>query len=46
MHQHKRTPQTTWMSVGSWGAAVNPATGRAVVMVGASGDKQVEQYPV
>ncbi len=41
-YQHKRTPQTFWSSVGRWGAAVNPATGRAVVMVGASGERRVQ----
>jgi hypothetical protein len=40
--QRKRTPQMAYLKVGSWGAAVNPATGRAAVMVGASGQKRVE----
>jgi ribosomal protein S18 acetylase RimI-like enzyme len=40
--QRKRTPQTSWAKVGTWGAAVNPASGQAVVMVGASGEKRIE----
>ena len=39
--QRKRTPQVAWPVVGSWGAVVNPATGRAGVMVSASGTKRV-----
>ena len=37
--QRKRTPHEAWARVGSWGAVVNPDTGRAMVMVSASGDK-------
>ena len=40
--QHKRTPQMSWTEVSAWGAAANPASGRAVVMVGASERKRVE----
>ena len=40
--QRKRTPQMAWLKVGSWGAAVNPASGRAMVMVGGSEQKRVE----
>ena len=40
--QRKRTPHMSWLKVGPWGAAVNPATGRAVVMVGASGERRME----
>ena len=40
--QRKRTPHMAWSQVGPWGAAVNPATGRAMVMAGASGEKRVE----
>lgn len=39
--QRKRTPHMAWPLVGSWGAVVNPASGRAAVMVGASGKKRV-----
>ncbi|MEE8389700.1 MAG: GNAT family N-acetyltransferase [Anaerolineae bacterium] len=41
-YQRKSTPQMAHLKVGSWGAAVNPNTGRAVVMVGASGQKRIE----
>jgi GNAT superfamily N-acetyltransferase len=41
-YQRKRTPQTPWLTVGPWGAAVNPQSGRAMVMVGGSGKKGVE----
>jgi ribosomal protein S18 acetylase RimI-like enzyme len=41
-YQHKRTPQTYWSSVGRWGAAVNPDSGRAVVLVSASGERRVQ----
>jgi hypothetical protein len=40
--QRKRTPHMAWPLANSWGAAVNPATGRAAVMVGASGNKRVQ----
>jgi len=40
--QRKRTPHMAWSQVGSWGAVVNPATGRAMVAVGASGEKRVK----
>lgn len=41
-YQRKRTPQTPWLTVGPWGAAVNPQSGRAMVMVGGSGKKRIE----
>jgi ribosomal protein S18 acetylase RimI-like enzyme len=41
-YQRKRTPQMSYTYPGPWGAAVNPDTGRAVVMVGASGERLVE----
>jgi hypothetical protein len=40
--QQKRTPQNSWTEVSTWGAAVNPASGRAVVMISASGRKRLE----
>jgi GNAT superfamily N-acetyltransferase len=40
--QRKRTPQTSWLRVGPWGAAVNPDSGRAMVHVLASGEKRIE----
>jgi hypothetical protein len=40
--QRKRTPQMSWSIVGPWGAAVNPSTGRALVVVGALTQKRVE----
>jgi len=40
--QCKRMPQMSWSKVGPWGASVNPASGRAVVMVGTSGQKRME----
>jgi hypothetical protein len=40
--QRKRTPQTSFLRVGPWGVAVNPATGRAIVHVLASGEKRIE----
>jgi hypothetical protein len=40
--QRKRTSQMAWPLVGSWGAVVNPSTGRATVMVAASGRKRIE----
>jgi putative hydrolase of the HAD superfamily len=40
--QRKRAPQESWTEVGAWGAVVNPASGRAVVIVGASERKRVE----
>jgi hypothetical protein len=40
--QRKRTPHMAWMKVGPWGAAVNPATGRAAVHVVASGERRME----
>ena len=40
--QRKRTSQVSWLEVGSWGAAVNPDSGRALVVVGAGEHKQVE----
>ena len=40
--QHRRTPHLSWSYVGPWGAAVNPISGRAVVMVGASGKRRVQ----
>jgi hypothetical protein len=40
--QRKRTSQMAWPLVGSWGAVVNPSTGRAAVMVAASGRKRVK----
>ena len=40
--QRKRTPQTSFLRVGPWGAAVNPVTGRALVHVLASGEKRME----
>jgi len=39
--QRKRTPQMSWPLVGDWGAVVNPSSGRAVVMAGASGKKHI-----
>ena len=39
--QRKRTSQMAWPHVDSWGAVVNPASGRAAVMVGASGKKRI-----
>jgi ribosomal protein S18 acetylase RimI-like enzyme len=41
-YQRKRTPQMSYTYTGPWGAAVNPGTGRAMVMVGASGERLVE----
>jgi RimJ/RimL family protein N-acetyltransferase len=41
-YQRKSAPQMAYLKVGAWGAAVNPATGRAAVMVGASGEKRME----
>ena len=41
-YQRKRTPQTSFLRVGPWGAAVNPVTGRAMVHVLATGDKRME----
>lgn len=41
-YQRKRTPQMSYTYTGPWGAAVNPDTGRAVAMVGASGERLVE----
>ncbi|MCP4540759.1 MAG: GNAT family N-acetyltransferase [Chloroflexi bacterium] len=41
-YQRKSTAQMAFSKVGAWGAAVNPATGRAAVMVGASGKKRME----
>jgi hypothetical protein len=41
-YQRKRTSQMSYTYPGPWGAAVNPDTGRAVVMVGASGERLVE----
>jgi hypothetical protein len=40
--QHKRTPQSFWINAGSWGAAVNPTSGRALVHIGASSRRQIE----
>jgi hypothetical protein len=40
--QRKSTPQMSWSFVGPWGAAVNPVTGRAAVMVVASGEKRAQ----
>ena len=40
-YQRKRTPQMADVEVGSWGAVVNPSTGRALVHV-ASGGRRIE----
>jgi RimJ/RimL family protein N-acetyltransferase len=40
--QRKRTPQMSYSHVGPWGAAVNPASGRAMVHVVASGGRRIE----
>jgi RimJ/RimL family protein N-acetyltransferase len=37
----KRTLHMAWPFAGSWGAVVNPDSGRAAVMVGASGERRV-----
>lgn len=39
--QRKRTPHMAWPLAGLWGAVVNPASGRAAVMVGATGRQRV-----
>ena len=36
--QRKRTPHQAWARLGSWGAVVNPDTGRALAMVSGSGE--------
>jgi hypothetical protein len=41
-YQRKRTSQMSYTYPGPWGAAVNPDTGRALAMVGASGERLVE----
>jgi GNAT superfamily N-acetyltransferase len=40
--EYRRTPRTKWPHAGVWGAVVDPAGGRAVVLVDASGRRRVQ----